>query len=195
MTSTTQRRAGLRIAAGIASFLLVSLFVVQSSQAAFSATTQNTGNGFEVATIALTDDATTPLFHHADTAETDTSAMMPDETRTACIVIDYAGTASGLLPMEIAATAPTSGAAAGQYLTAAYEIVDDGGNCTVPTAIDDGTWTLAGQLNATATSWTPAGAGDNVSVWFSVTLSDSAPESVMAEKVDGVTLTFSVTTP
>lgn len=197
MTTVTQRPALLRIAAAVASFLLVSLFVVQTSQAAFSATTTNTGNSFEVATVQLNDDATTPLFHHTLAAETDSSAMVPGTPVTACIVLDYTGTATTLNPVTLAASAPgTDLGAAGQYFTVAYEVDTADPTCgTTPAAFNDGSWTLDAAYPATGIAWTPTGAGDAASVWFAVTLSSTAPNGVQAAQVDDVDLTFSVSTP
>jgi hypothetical protein len=65
---------------------LVAAMITRTSQAAFSATTDNTGNYFNGGTVTLTDDdgGATALFS--------VDGMEPGQTETGCIEVSYDGT-------------------------------------------------------------------------------------------------------
>jgi hypothetical protein len=198
MASTTERRAGLRIAAAIASFLLVSLFVVQSSQAAFSATATNQGNGFEVVTIGLDSDVIVPLFSYLDTSTpvTDSSAMVPGEHRDACLVLTYSGGTDDLTPISIAATAATTDVAGvSDQFTVAYDVRPADDTCSAGFGTAEDSWTADSAYGPTGTAWTPSTTDDTASVHVRVTLADTLSDTAaMGATVDDVDLTFSVST-
>lgn len=74
----------LQIAAMLAGMAMVSGLVFQTSSAAFSDTTDNSGNSFTAATVALTDD-------DAGSALFTMSLMKPGDSSTKCIRVDYDG--------------------------------------------------------------------------------------------------------
>lgn len=95
----------LQIAATLAGLALVSGLVFQTSSAAFSDTTDNTGNSFTAGTVALSDDdASTALFA--------LSLMKPGDSATKCIRVDYDGNLASTIKLYGAVGAGTLG----QYL-------------------------------------------------------------------------------
>ncbi len=79
------RRSPIVIFAGLIGLALVAALITRTSNAAFSATTDNTGNSFSAGAITLTDDdSTTAMFTVSD--------MVPGDTQTACIQVTYTGT-------------------------------------------------------------------------------------------------------
>lgn len=71
-------------AGGIALLLLVGGIAVQSTSAAFSASTGNTGNSWSSGDVALSDD-------DAGTAMFSVSNMAPTQVSTRCIAVSYSG--------------------------------------------------------------------------------------------------------
>lgn len=88
-TGAGQRRA--RLLAAVVSMLVVSLFVVRGSYAAFSDTTDNTGNDWTAGTVALVNDPNGGGFGDATTAEFNESTLIPGDTGTGCIEVRYDG--------------------------------------------------------------------------------------------------------
>ena len=79
ITATSVRFAGAVLAVA-----LVTAFTVQSSMAAFSDTTDNTGNTFSAGTVVLTDnDSSTAMFS--------VSGLKPGDSNVGCIEVTYSG--------------------------------------------------------------------------------------------------------
>lgn len=101
------RPAALRslLAAVPVGLLLAGALVWQSTSAAFTATTDNTGNTWQAGTVVLTDsDGGTALFD--STAD---GALRPGSTRSRCIRVDYTGDLTADIRLYV--TTPMSGAA------------------------------------------------------------------------------------
>ncbi len=194
MNSIAKRPAVLRTIAGVASFVAISAFVVQSSQAAFTATATNQDNAFEVATIGLGSSLTIPIFHHTLAADAATSGMAPGESRDGCLVLSYSGDTDSVAAVTLAAAA-ASGDTAGiaDQFTVAYEVDTADNTCAGSFAAADDSWTVDGAYAATATTWTPSTTDTQASVYFRATL-NSALSSDQGATVDDVDVTFSVTT-
>lgn len=96
----------LQIAATLAGMALVSGLVFQTSTAAFSDTTDNTGNTFSAGTVQLTDD-------DSGSALFSLSLMKPGDTSTKCIRVDYDGNIASAIKLYGAIGGGTS---LGQYL-------------------------------------------------------------------------------
>jgi hypothetical protein len=101
MSRTDQRRRRvLRAVAPVAGLLAVGLLVWQGSYAAFSATTNNTGDAWASGSLTLTNDggsgtyATTP-FNTAGIFNE--SAIKPGDTKTRCLTVKTGGTSGGNL--------------------------------------------------------------------------------------------------
>lgn len=86
-------RARALLPTGLAlGLLLASLLVIRTSTAAFNSSTNNSGSSFAAGTVAVSDnDASTLLF--------DTTAMLPGDTKTTCVRVDYTGSVAGTIRM------------------------------------------------------------------------------------------------
>jgi len=103
-----------RLAAVGTALLLVVFLVLSSSRAAFTATTENTGNSVSTGVIALADD-------DADTAMFDAVADLgPGESVERCIQVDFTGSID-VEPIALYAAGTPSGALA-PYLDLAVEV-------------------------------------------------------------------------
>lgn len=93
------------LAAAIPVGLVLSAAVVwQSTAAAFTATTDDTGNTWQTGSVVLADsDAGSALFD-----STRDSALQPGSTRSRCIRVDYTGSLPATIKLYV--TTPTSGA-------------------------------------------------------------------------------------
>ena len=74
----------VRVVAFSAAMLLLTMLVVTRSQAAFTASTSNTGNGFTAGDLSLFDD-------DDDTAMFNATGMVPGSSVTECITVTYDG--------------------------------------------------------------------------------------------------------
>jgi hypothetical protein len=79
--------------AAVGALALVSMLVMRTSQAAFTATTDNQGNSFNAGAVDLTDDAASALF----TA----TSMVPGEQVQRCIVVTYSGSVADPGPVKL----------------------------------------------------------------------------------------------
>lgn len=131
-----------RLVAIAASLLMLTVLVVNRSQAAFSDTTTNSGNSFGSGTVVITDDAASALF----TA----SGMAPGARVSNCLEVTYAGS---LTPADVKVYGASSGALA-PYLTMSLEKGSGGqaGDCTGFVA--DGAAIYSGTLSSFTTAHT-----------------------------------------
>lgn len=167
-----------KIVAGVVAFLLVSLAIVRTSDAAFSAQTTNEDNTFATGRIGLENDATQALF--------DETGLVPNQVVDNCIEITYAG---NVADANLAAVHLDVDLAEGQDLTdhldVAMSITSD---CDAsPTYGADG---ALGDLTG-PTGWTPEEDGDTRGFRFRVTVDEVAPQD---SSVSGIDLTWSVET-
>ena len=85
-TRTADRRqTSAVVLAALLGLALVAAMITRTSEAAFTATTDNTGNTFSAGTITLTDDDTV-------TAMFNVAGMEPGDIATGCIEVTYGGT-------------------------------------------------------------------------------------------------------
>lgn len=116
------------VAAAVPVGLVLSAAVVwQSTAAAFSATTDNSGNTWQTGSVVLTDsDGGSALFD-----STRDSGLQPASTRSRCIRVDYTGSLPANVRLYV--TTPTSGATTlDQYLVMSIE---QGANVTAATTV------------------------------------------------------------
>jgi len=162
-----------RITAPIAAFVLVGLFVMGTSRAAFFDTTDNAGNSFASGDVVLTDDDSGAAMF----AVTD---MAPGDVVTDCIVVTYEGS---LAPADIelyVAAGSLAGTGLDDYLDMTVELGTGGsfGDCTgfagatVYTGDLDGFAAAHVDFAGGTGSWTAAATNDDRTYRFSFTLQD-----------------------
>ena len=134
----------VRLGAIGAAILVIVIFTVGRSQAAFTATTANTGNSIAAGTVALTDD-------DSATAMFSISNMKPGVPEAQCLEITYSGSA---VPAEIR-TYGTTGGSLDAYLDMTIE-VGTGGNSADCSGFTPATTPFTNTLanyGATHTDW------------------------------------------
>lgn len=124
------RSTGLRsllVAAVPVGLVLSTAVVWQSTAAAFTATTDNSGNTWQTGSVVLTDnDGGSALFSSALD-----SGLKPGSARSGCIRVDYTGSLAASIKLYV--TTPTSGAVAlDPYLVMSIE---QGQNVTSATTV------------------------------------------------------------
>jgi hypothetical protein len=181
--------AATRLAAVAGALLLVMFLVVSVSRAAFVDTTDNVGNSMATGTLSLTDDdLAVAMFANV-------TNLVPGNTVTNCINVDYAGSLDPTAVQLYTAGAPTG--ALGAYLDLVIEIGTGGGfgGCTGFTPSSSlYTGTLAGvagfatlhsDYSTGLTTWDPAGA-ENRTFRFTLTVQDQ-PAAAGASSTFGFT--------
>lgn len=110
------RLIALTVSVGVAS-----VFTLNASRAAFTATTTNTGNSWSAGTVVLTDDDSSAVMFNV-------SNMKPGDTNTKCIKVDY----DGSLTADVKAYGVVAGTGLATYLTASVEVGSGGtfADCT-----------------------------------------------------------------
>lgn len=179
-----------RIVAAAAAILLVSVLVLRTSEAAFTATTENDGNEFATVTIALDQSDTRPLFGD-DGAVAYALDLYPDATVEACVDVAFSTSgerfgASDLTEVNVAIDG-ASGALADE-LSVTVDTLDG------PCASGDADATRSAALSSFGdwdSGWTPEGDEDARGYRFTVEVGDGV---TMGQQLDGVTVTWSVST-
>ena len=166
----SRKRPGLGILAG--AVLLTGAFIVTASIAAFSATTENTGNTWSSGTVALSDDDGGAGIMFT------VSGMKPLDVVTNCIVVTYEGT---LLPADVVLYGVSGGSGLDAYLDL---VIDEGtgaafGNCSgfsFTSNIFTGTLTSFAATHTNfgdgAGIWSPSANPESKTYRFTVTLQD-----------------------
>jgi hypothetical protein len=102
-----------RAGAVLAGLGAVALVVVNTTNAAFSASTANTSNTFSAGTVALSDDDAGSLLF-------DLSGMKPSDTATKCVNVSYTGS----LPADVKLYGSVGGTGLANYLATTIEVGD-----------------------------------------------------------------------
>ena len=165
----SRKRPGLGILAG--AVLLTGAFIVTASIAAFSDTTDNTGNTWSTGTVILEDnDLGAALFT--------VTGMKPLDVVEKCIVVTYKGT---LLPADVLLYGVSGGSGLDAYLDL---VIDEGtgaafGNCSgfsFTSNIFTGTLTSFAVAHTNfgdgAGIWSPSANPESKTYRFTVTLQD-----------------------
>ena len=165
----SRKRPGLGILAG--AVLLTGAFIVTASIAAFSDTTDNTGNTWSTGTVILEDnDLGAALFT--------VTGMKPLDVVEKCIVVTYKGT---LLPADVLLYGVSGGSGLDAYLDL---VIDEGtgaafGNCSgfsFTSNIFTGTLTSFAATHTNfgdgAGIWSPSANPESKTYRFTVTLQD-----------------------
>ncbi|MDX1657438.1 MAG: hypothetical protein R3343_01330 [Nitriliruptorales bacterium] len=177
---TLTKPTNVRLIAAVASLVLVSALIVRTTQAAFSATTDNPGNDFASGEVSLTDNFAVPMFDvTATTPSVEAGNLAPGDTKTNCIEVTYTGTIDPSVPIAIT-TANTGGSIAGD-LNVTVVMGDKGVTCAGTTLSGGGATVTAGTETVAAfgsvSTWTPnpEGANDDLTRAFQFTVEfDSA---------------------
>ncbi len=169
----SRKRPGWRVGVLAATVLLTTALILTASFAAFSDTTDNSGNTWSAGTVVLTDDdgGGSAMFTVPD--------MAPLATVTECIVVTYEGS---LLPADVNLYGVSGGSGLDAYLDLTIEEGSGGifGNCSgfIPIGGPIFTGTLTG-FAATHTNfgngagvWDPAANPESRTYRFVVTLQD-----------------------
>lgn len=189
-----------QVIAAIVAFALVSVFVIRTSDAAFTADTTNPDNLFRTAIIDLETEETTPLFGEGPGATTDPSIakavdLIPGDVIDGCLDVEYAGPdALGLDEVTFDVDITNDDDLLAGALDVAVARVD---NCTdknVDTGVVSDSLAALDSAAAVDTGWTPTTDGETQSFLFTVTVSSGLDEGDMNKTVTGVDLIWSVTT-
>lgn len=179
----------LRFAGIVAGLVLVSGIVLQVSSAAFTGSTENTGNSWDAGTVTLTDD-------DAGSALFTATNQKPGDTATDCIEVTYGGsiTPSAAVDLYAAVTESfdASGNGLGDDLDVVVELGAAGASCTLfgtGTGIYNGTLAAFNtSASALSTGWTPVVGGltpDTMRPFrFTVTLGDDTANDAQGDGAD-----------
>ena len=169
----------LQAAAAIASLLMVSLFVVRASSAAFSAQTVNTSNSWSTGAVALSDDDG----GGAGSAMFDVTGMTPGDTVVKCITVTYTGSTD---PSAVKLYSSVTDNGLADHLDVTVKEGDGGGygSCTgfaaTATIADAVTLTAFGAYADYASgigTWNPSATGQAKTYQFTVTLGSDTPDT------------------
>lgn len=174
MTRTSALK--IQVVAALAALAMVSFAILQTSQAAFSDTTDSQGN-WSAGTVALSDDDGT-----GQVAFTNDASMVPADSDQACITVQYDGNVASSVKLY-GATTFTSTSDLGQYLDVTIDEVTIGaGTCATPdTAVNIYTGTLSVNAGAFAVAHTD---------WSNGLASAFAPSTSGATQVYRITVTL-----
>lgn len=175
MTGTTAVK--LQIGAALTALVVVAFGILQVSQAAFSGTTDSSGN-WDAATVALSDD------DGGQVAFTNDNRMVPADSDRACITVTYDGDVASTVKLY-GSTTFTSSSDLGQYLDLAIDEVTVGaGTCDAPDAstpiytgtvsVNAGAFAVAHNdwSDGLASNWAPSTSGASQVYRITVTLQD-----------------------
>lgn len=190
--TTLQRR--VPALAMLAALLLVAMMVTRTSQAAFTASTDNTGNSFSAGTLVLTDDdAGAAMFAVTD--------LSPGDVQTGCIEVTYSGSITTAGAVKLFSSGYTDvpgpdGASVGLsgYLNLTVLEGTAGSTCATftagPTVVP--TTTLAAFAAAStdyatgAGAWTPAATPETRAFQFTVELDANTPNAEQAATTNAI---------
>ncbi len=178
-----------------ASLVVVSVLVVTSSVAAFTSTTNNTGNSFTAGTVQLVDDdLSAVMFTVAD--------MVPTQTVSDCITVTYQGSVANPAAVKLYSGGYTDSGDFATYLNVTIEEGTGGtfGNCTgftLENTIESGGTVFdfdAAHTNyATGAGvWDPASTPESKTYRITVELDAAAPDAEQGESVTAMTFTWEV---
>jgi predicted ribosomally synthesized peptide with SipW-like signal peptide len=178
------------------SLLLVGFLVVTGSRAAFTDTTENTGNAFAAGTVELVDDdgGVTAMFNVAN--------MAPGDSVTDCILVTYQGSNSDPAAVKLYSGGYTDSGDFADYLNVTIDEGSPGafGNCG--TFAPDDTIETGGTLaefDAAHTDyangagvWDPASTPESKTYRFTVALDAATPDAEQGESVTALAFTWEV---
>jgi predicted ribosomally synthesized peptide with SipW-like signal peptide len=177
------------------SLVLVGFLVITGSRAAFTDTTDNTGNAFAAGTVELVDD-------DSAVAMFSVSGMAPGDSVTDCIVVTYQGTIADPDAVKLYSGGYTDSGDFGDYLNLTIEEGSGGafGNCgtfAVENPIETGGTLAAFDTAHTnygngAGVWDPTGTPQSKTYQFTVELDAATPNAEQGESVTALAFTWEV---
>lgn len=175
MTRTTK----LNLTAAVMALLLVSVAVLRLSSAAFTGTTDNTGNNWAAGTVTLTDDDLGSALFNA-------TNLAPGDTGSNCIDVTYTGSVDTSAVKLYAALTDTDGLGAhlDMVIERGAQVVD----CALFVSAESVyTGTLDGMGTSFATghgTWAPTGGSNAVVTYkFVWTLGSDTPDTAQGDSV------------
>lgn len=198
-TTDRRRRRALRAATPLAALLIAALLVWQGSNAAFSASTNNTNDTWATGNLALTNNGGGATYSVSTAALFAETNLKPAATGTKCLTVKSDGTLPGSLRLYRGAITGTNGASLATWvnltITAAPVNADVAANCSgfpgASTSVYSGTLAGMPDTYAASTSMTlNGGANERVAYRIVWTIGD-APNSVQSSSAIA-TLTWEV---
>lgn len=193
---TMTKPNNVRLAAAIASLLLVATLIIRTTEAAFTATTDNPGNSWDSGQVTLVDnDSGTGTSGDAMFSLANDGVWYPSRSVSNCITVTYQGNVPTVASGVTLAAATTGDAGMLGALNVTVQRGDSAGafgtDCVLANATNVYTGTLAGftAAEAGASPWAPSVAGQATTYRFTVTL-DTNADNAVASKTAGATFTW-----
>ena len=194
LSSPTLRINLLRAAALIGALLISGLLVLQSSRAAFTDSTSNTGNSLTAGTVTLVDDAVAVMFN--------VSNMTPGDSSVNCIVVTYQGSIADPLAVRLYSGGYTDSSDLANWLNVTIEEGTGGsfGSCGAFSSVN--TIEIGGDLiafGATHTNyangagvWDPSSTPESTTYRITLALDAAAPDSEQGASVTALSFVWEV---
>lgn len=176
------------------SLVVVSVLVVTSSIAAFSDTTDNTGNSFSTGTVVLSDDDVGAMFTVTN--------LIPGQSVQDCITVTYSGSVTDPAAVRMYSGGYTDSGDLDTYLDITIDEGTGGsfGNCA--TFVLENTIEPTGTLAAFDTAhtnyatgagvWDPASTPESKTYRVTVGLDAAAPDTEQGESITALNFTWEV---
>lgn len=186
----------LPVFAIVAGVILSGFLVMSGSRAAFSDTTDNTGNSFTAGTVTLTDDdSATVLFN--------VSNMSPGDSVQDCIRVTYSGSITDPAAVKVYSAGFTDSSDLANWLNVTIEEGNGGvfGDCTgwviEGAAIESGGDLIAFDTAHTdyasgAGAWDPSGTPESKTYRFTFALDAATPDTEEGASVTALGFTWEV---
>lgn len=193
-------RTSAAVVGTIAALALVSMFVLRTSSAVFTAQTVNSGNSLRAADVALSDNRTgTVLFNVADLNQTDSVSR--------CIQVSYDGSTFPTAGVKVYSGGFTDSGTLGDHLNVAILQGATGSTCTSTTVLAGSTTQIVSRrtlstFGATASNyaagfgtWSPVAAPvDTVRAYLiTIDLDTATPNNIGGQTVSALRFTWEVT--
>jgi hypothetical protein len=190
---TITRTSGRVLLPALLALALVSMLVLRTSAAAFTATTDNEGNAFRTGAIDLADDRVGALF--------DVSGMVPGDAVVRCITVTYTGSVDpGTLSQVRVYSGATEDDTDGLASALTLQVEEGAGatdaactGFTTPSVVTTGAFSafLARVDHADGVgSWVPAATGAQRSYRITAALPANAPDSTQGSALTGVSFVW-----
>lgn len=191
------------LVAGLVGLALVAAMITRTSEAAFTASTDNTGNVFNGGTVTLTDDDDATALFSVD-------GMQPGQVETGCILVTYDGTITTPDAVRVYSGGYTNvkgddedSVGLSDHLSVTIEegsgavfndcagfVADPGGPIVAETLTDFGADRT--DYATGAGDWTPTATGDTRSYQVTVELLESTPDSEQGAATQDVVFVWEV---
>jgi hypothetical protein len=194
---TIARTSGRVLLPALLALALVSMLVLRTSAAAFSADTTNPENAFRTGAIDLEDDAVEALF--------DVTGMVPGTTVQRCITVRYTGSvAASTLGQVRVFSGGTESDLDGLSSVLTLQVEEGAGptdaacaGFTTPSVVTSGAFSAFLARTAYADgvgTWIPADSGAERSYRITATLPSDAPDSTQGDALTDVTFVWELQT-